>query len=192
MAGRLEGKRIAILAAEGFEQVQLMRPREALDAEGAETILISPLIGKIRAWNGRDWGEEVNVDLALDSAHAADFDALLVPGGIMNADKLRVIPEAVRFVQQFFRAHKPVAAISHGPWLLVEADALRSRTITSCPSLETDIRNAGGEWVDEDVVNDQGLVTSRQPSDIPAFNQKFIEEIAVGPHAKQQLHRATA
>ncbi len=140
--------------------------------------MISPEKGKIKGWDRKEWGREVDVDLALDSARAADFDALLLPGGVMNPDKLRMVPAAVQFVREFFAAGKPVAAICHGPWMLVEAGAVRGRTLTSWPSLKTDIRNAGGNWVDEEVAADNGLVTSRKPDDIPAFNRKMIEEFA--------------
>lgn len=178
MEKSLQGKRIAILATHGFEQAELLEPRKALDAEGAKTQVISPEKGKIKGWNEKDWGKEVAVDLTLDSADAHDFDALILPGGVMNPDKLRMIPLAVQFVRQFLEAGKPVAAICHGPWMLVEAGALQGRTVTSWPSLQTDIRNAGGKWVDQEVVVDNGVVTSRKPADIPAFNRKMIEEIA--------------
>ena len=178
----IAGKRIAILATDGFEQAELLEPRKALEGRGATTQVISPHEGRIRAWNKSDWGEEVDVNLTLDSADANDFDALLLPGGVMNPDKLRTIPEAVQFVRKFFAQKKPVAAICHGPWMLVEAGAVRGRTVTSWPSLETDIRNAGGTWVDKEVAVDNGVVTSRRPDDIPAFNEKMIEEIAEGIH----------
>jgi protease I len=173
----IAGKRIAILATDGFEQAELLEPRKALEGRGATTQVISPHEGRIRAWNKSDWGEEVDVNLTLDSADANDFDALLLPGGVMNPDKLRTIPEAVQFVRKFFAQKKPVAAICHGPWMLVEAGAVRGRTVTSWPSLETDIRNAGGTWVDKEVAVDNGVVTSRRPDDIPAFNEKMIDAI---------------
>jgi protease I len=178
----LEGKRVAILATNGFEQSELLEPRKALEAAGAKTQVVSPEKGHIKGWNHDNWGQEVPVDLALDSANASDFDALLLPGGVMNPDKLRMTPEAVQFVRQFFEAKKPVAAICHGPWMLVEAGAVRGRTITSWPSIQTDIRNAGGKWVDQEVVVDDGVVTSRKPTDIPAFNKKMIEEFGEGRH----------
>jgi protease I len=192
MANRLQGKRVAILATEGFEQVELLEPRKALDAEGASTQLVSPKTGKIKGWNMTDWGQEVPVDLALNDAKPENYDALLLPGGVINPDKLRMIPAAVEFVRAFFEAHKPVAAICHGPWMLVEADAVRGRTVTSWPSLKTDIKNAGGKWVDQEVVTDNGLITSRKPDDIPAFNRKIIEEFAEGKHAHQELKTRTA
>jgi len=178
----LQGKRVAILATNGFEQAELLEPRKALDEQGAKTQVVSSEKGKIKGWNHTDWGQEVAVDVPLSSANANDFDALLLPGGVMNPDKLRMEPRAVDFVRQFFAAQKPVAAICHGPWLLVEAGAARGRTITSWPSIQTDIRNAGGNWVDQEVVVDEGLVTSRKPDDIPAFNKKMIEEFKEGRH----------
>jgi protease I len=178
MEQNLKGKIVAILAADGFEQAELLEPRKALEEAGAKTKVISPQRGKIKGWNEKNWGEEVAVDLSLDKASAEDFDALILPGGVMNPDKLRTIPAAVQFVRNFFEADKPVAAICHGPWMLVEAGALRGRTITSWPSLQTDVRNAGGQWVDKEVVEDHGLITSRKPSDIPAFNKILIAAIA--------------
>jgi protease I len=182
MPDRLDGKRIAILATNGFEQSELLDPRKALDAAGAKTQVVSPEKGKIKGWNHTAWGEEVGVDITLDTADPSVFDALLLPGGVMNPDKLRMVPAAVHFVREFFAARKPVAAICHGPWMLVEAGAVRGRTLTSWPSLQTDIRNAGGTWVDEEVVVDNGVVTSRKPADIPVFNRKMIEEFAEGRH----------
>jgi len=175
MAENLQGKKVAILVAEGFEQVELERPRQALIDAGAETEVISPAKGRVRGWDTTDWGEEVNVDVPLDSADPSKYHALLLPGGVMNPDKLRMIPAAVEFVKSFFEAGKPVAAICHGPWMLVEADVVNDRKVTSWPSLQTDIRNAGGNWVDEQVVEDQGVVTSRKPDDIPAFNAKMVQ-----------------
>lgn len=176
----LTGKKVAILVDEGFEQVELIKPRKALDKIGAKTELISPQEGQVRGWNLKRWGKSVAVDVPLDSADPGSYDALLLPGGVMNPDKLRMNPKAVEFVKHFFDAGKPVAAICHGPWMLVEADVVRERTLTSWPSLKTDIRNAGGNWVDEEAVADQGLVTSRKPDDIRAFNKKMIEAFAEG------------
>jgi protease I len=178
----LTGKRVAILVDEGFEQVELIKPRKALDRIGARTEVVSPGEGQVRAWNSKKWGKYVTVDVPLDSADAASYDALLLPGGVMNPDKLRMNPRAVEFVKHFFDAGKPVASICHGPWMVVEAGAATGRTLTSWPSLKTDIRNAGGNWVDEEVCVDQGLVTSRKPDDIRAFNKKMIEEFAEGRH----------
>lgn len=181
----LKNKRVAILATDGFEYVELTKPREALEDAGAQTDVVSPKEGKIKGWDKTDWGDSVKVDVPLQSANANSYDALLLPGGVMNPDTLRMEPAAVQFVKAFFDAHKPVAAICHGPWMLVEADVVRGRKLTSWPSLKTDIRNAGGEWTDQQVVTDQGLVTSRKPDDIPAFNKKIIEEFAEGKHKAQ-------
>ena len=180
--GKLNGKRVAILATDGVEQVELTEPRTALDEAGALTTLVSPKTGSIKAWQHDHWGDEVQVDLPLEQADANDFDALMLPGGVMNPDRLRTNRKAVEFVQRFVSSGKPVAAICHGPWLLVEANAVRGRTVTSWPSLQTDIRNAGGDWVDREVATDEGIVTSRKPDDIPAFNNKMIEEFAEGTH----------
>jgi protease I len=187
MADRtVRGKRVAILATDGVEQSELQEPRNALDESGAKTTLISPKSGTIKAWQHDHWGDQIPVDLSLDGASADDFDALMLPGGVMNPDRLRMDERAVRFVRSFFEAGKPVAAICHGPWLLVEAGVVQGKTMTSWPSLKTDIRNAGGDWVDREVVTDEGLVTSRKPDDIPAFNRKMIEEFAEGVHEGQR------
>ena len=180
MPNTLQGKTVAILATDGFEQSELLKPRQALEAAGARTQVVSPTEKKIRGWNHKDWGEEVAVDVSLKSADAAHYDALLLPGGVMNPDQLRMNPDAVRFVKQFFDQGKPVAAICHGPWMLVETGEVRGRTITSWPSLKTDIRNAGGTWVDEEVVVSKGVVTSRNPDDIPAFNRELIALFSKG------------
>jgi protease I len=179
---KLDGKRVAILATDGVEQVELLQPRKALQAAGAQTMVVAPHDGVIKGWDVQQWGQEIPVDRTLHSANPDDFDALLLPGGVMNPDKLRTVPEAVSFVRSFVTAGKPIAAICHGPWMLVEADAVRGRTLTSWPSLQTDIRNAGATWVDQEVVTDRGMVTSRNPDDIPAFNRKMIEEILEGVH----------
>lgn len=178
----LRGKKVAILSADGFEQHELLEPKRALEQAGAEVHVVSPEAGEIRAWNKTDWGESVNVDITLQQAQAENYDALLLPGGVMNPDKLRIVPKAVGFVRAFVQAGKPIAAICHGPQLLIEAEAVRGRTVTSWPSLRTDLTNAGARWVDEEVVTDHGLVTSRKPDDIPAFNRKMIEEFAEGKH----------
>jgi protease I len=174
----LQGKRVAILVANGFEQAELLEPKKALDAAGAKTTVVSPEDGEVKGWNEKQWGKSIPVDLSLTAAKADQFDALLLPGGVMNPDTLRMKPEAVKFVKAFVDAGKPVAAICHGPWTLVEADAVRGRKLTSWPSLKTDIRNAGGSWTDEEVVVDKGLVTSRKPADIPAFNREMIRTFA--------------
>jgi protease I len=174
----LYGKRIAILVADGFEQVELLEPRKALDEAGATTQVISPAGNKVKGWNHKEWGSEVPVDVQLDSAKAEDYHALLLPGGVMNPDHLRMNPKAVEFVKNFTDAGKPVAAICHGPWTLIEANAVRGHTLTSWPSLKTDLRNAGAAWVDQEVVTDGAIVTSRKPDDIPAFNRAMLRLFA--------------
>jgi len=183
---KLSGQRVAILATDGVEQAELTEPRRALDDAGATTKVVSPADGAIKAWQHDHWGDQIAVDIPLAQAKADDFDALLLPGGVMNPDKLRQNEKAVQFVRQFFDSGKPIAAICHGPWLLVEAGVVRNRTITSWPSLKTDIRNAGGDWVDREVATDEGIVTSRKPDDIPAFNRKMIEEFQEGVHRERQ------
>jgi len=178
MANELNSLRVAILADNGFEQSELIEPRKALDQAGARTAVVSPQSGRIRGWNHTDWGESVAVDVPLDGARADDYDALLLPGGVMNPDKLRMQPKAVAFVKAFFEAGKPVAAICHGPWTIIEAGHARGRQMTSWPSLRTDLRNAGAVVVDEAAVVDGNLVTSRGPQDIPAFNRAMIELFA--------------
>lgn len=174
-AASLSGLRIAILATDGFEQSELIEPRKALDAAGADTSVVSPKQGTVRGWNHKDWGQEVNVDQALDQADPQDYDALVLPGGVMNPDHLRMQPKAVAFVKSFIEASKPIAAICHGPWTLIEAGACKGRRMTSWPSLQTDLRNSGAEWVDQEVVVDKNLVTSRKPEDLPAFNREIIK-----------------
>lgn len=173
--GSLKAKRVAILVANGFEQSELMEPRKALNAAGAKTTIVSPESKEVKGWKDKDWGDTIAVDMPLQSAKAEHFDALLLPGGVMNPDTLRMNSDAVNFVKAMGTAGKPVAAICHGPWTLIDADLVRGKTLTSWPSLKTDIRNAGGKWVDEEVVVDKGLVTSRKPADIPAFNRAMIE-----------------
>lgn len=182
MNNRLSGKKIAVLVADGFEQVEMTEPRKALEDAGAGTDLVSPAQGKVKGWQHTKWGDEFPVDVKLDDARADDYDALVLPGGVMNPDKLRRDPRAVRFVRAFFDAGKPVAAICHGPWTLIDAGVVRGKTMTSYESIQTDLKNAGAKWVDQEVVVDNGLVTSRKPDDIPAFNQKMIEEFAEGIH----------
>jgi len=178
MADTLNRMNVAILATDGFEQVELTRPREALDQAGARTRVVSPRPGEIRGWKSTEWGDPVKVDLALDEARAEDFDALLLPGGVMNPDKLRLDDKAIAFVKAFADAGKPIAAICHGPWTLINAEAVKGRRMTSWPSLQTDLRNAGATWVDETCVVDGPLVTSRKPDDIPAFNAAMTELFA--------------
>jgi protease I len=179
----LSGKRVAILVADGFEQVELTDPRTALDAAGARTAIVSPARGTVQGWNHFEKGNSFNVDVPLSEASAAEFDALVLPGGVANPDQLRIIPQAVSFIREFFDAGKPVAAICHGAWPLIDANVVQGRTITSWPSLKADLTNAGAIWVDQEVVTDRGLISSRKPADIPAFNRKLLEEIAEGRHA---------
>jgi protease I len=179
---KLQGKRVAILAADMFERVELEEPRKALDASGAQTEIVSIHDGEIQAFDHFDPVGTVKVDKTIEEVSVADYDALLVPGGVGNPDQLRADENVVNFVREFAESKKPMAVICHGPWVLVEAGVARGRTLTSWPSLQTDIRNAGGNWVDEEVVVDQGLVTSRKPDDIPAFNKKMIEEFCEGRH----------
>lgn len=182
---QLQGKKVAILATDGFEQSELLKPKEALEAAGAQTHIISLQSGQIKGWDDKNWGQSVAVDLTIDNAKADDYDALVLPGGVINPDKLRINDAAVAFVRAFFEQHKPVGAICHGPWTLINAGVVDGRTLTSWPSLQKDLENAGAHWVDQEVVCEQGLVTSRKPDDLPAFNAKLIEEIAEGPHAGQ-------
>jgi protease I len=178
MAQTLKGVKVAILATDGFEQSELLEPRRALDEAGARTEVVSLKTGNIKGWNHKEWGESVTVDQTVDSIDAKNYDALLLPGGVMNPDNLRMDAKAVAFVKGFFDAKKPVAAICHGPWTLIEAGAVKGRTLTSWPSLKTDIRNAGGNWIDREVVVDGNLVTSRNPKDIPAFNREIAKLFA--------------
>ncbi|HUH94410.1 MAG TPA: type 1 glutamine amidotransferase domain-containing protein [Casimicrobiaceae bacterium] len=182
----LTGKRIAILATDGFEQVELTEPRTALDDAGAKTVVIAPAPGKIRGWKFKDWGDCVAVDVALGEADPDDYDALMLPGGALNPDRLRLDERAVGFVRSFFEHSKPVAAICHAPIMLIEANVVRDRRLTSWPSLKTDLRNAGAHWADEPVVVDRNLVTSRKPDDIPAFNDRMIREFADGTPSSRQ------
>lgn len=186
MDKNLNGKKVAILATDGFEQSELLEPRRALDEAGATTHVVSPREGQIEGWKHFDKGEKIAVDVPLGQARPEDYDALVLPGGVANPDQLRMNPEAVRFVKHFFEAGKPVAAICHGLWMLAEADVVRGRTVTSWPSIKTDLINAGARWVDQEVVVDQGLVTSRKPDDLPVFCRKMIEEIAEGRHTARK------
>jgi len=183
----LTGLKVAILVTDGFEQVEMTEPRKALDEAGADTRLVSPKDRQVKAWNFTDWGETFSVDLPLEGAQPDAFRALLLPGGVINPDALRTLPEAVAFVKAFFDAGKPVASICHGPWTIIEAGATRGRRLTSWPSLKTDLQNAGADWVDREVVVDQGLVTSRKPDDIPAFNR---EVIALFANAREKSRQA--
>ncbi len=182
MARKLDGKKVAILVADGFEQVEMTKPRAALDEAGAETKIVSLKSGKIQGMNHADKGDKFDVDLTVKDARAEEFDALMIPGGLLNPDGLRVDQRALEFVRHFFRERKPVAVICHGPQVLIDADLVRGRKMTSWPAIQADLRNAGARWVDEEVVVDNGLVSSRKPDDIPAFNRKMIEEFAEGRH----------
>jgi protease I len=182
MAEELRGKRIAALVDNGFEQIELTEPKKALEQAGAQVDVVSPQQGKVKGWQHTKWGDEVPVDRQVGAARADDYDGLLLPGGQMNPDSLRINEEAIRFIKSFVDAGKPIAAICHGPWTLIEVGAVRGRRMTSWPSLATDLRNAGAQWVDEECVVDNGLVTSRKPDDIPAFNRKMIEEFQEGRH----------
>ncbi len=180
----LQGKHVAILATDGFEQAELLEPKRALEDAGIKVDVVSLKSGSIRAWNESDWGQKVRVDRELKDAKADDYDALVLPGGVMNPDKLRREQGVQKFVRSFFDAGKPIAAICHGPWTLIDAGVVRGRRMTSYPSIQTDLKNAGVDWVDEEVVVDNGLITSRKPADLPAFNAKLLEEIGEGVHAR--------
>jgi protease I len=183
MSTPLEGRSIAILATNGVEEVELVQPRKALEEAGAKTYLISPQNDSIKAWDHDHWSNDYEVDVPLDEATAEDYHNLMLPGGVMNPDKLRLNKKAIQFVASFLHEGKPIAAICHGSWTLIETRELKGRKMTSWPSLKTDLLNAGVNWVDEEVVVDQGLTTSRGPDDIPAFNNKMIEEFAEGVHS---------
>jgi protease I len=184
MSPSLKGLRVAILVENGFEQEELTEPKKALDQAGADTDIVSPAGNTVKGWQHKEWGDEFNVDVGLDDANSDNYDALLLPGGVMNPDKLRVNEKVREFVRGFFAAGKPVAAICHAPWTLIDAGVVYGRKLTSYPSLQTDLRNAGALWEDSEVVVDNGLVTSRKPDDIPAFNRKMLEEFAEGEHAQ--------
>jgi len=183
---KVKGKRVAILVTDGFEEVEMTRPRKALDDAGARTTLVCPHSGQVKSWDHKDWGKKYDVDLTLDKAKDSDFDALLLPGGVINPDALRINDKAVALVKAFYDAGKPIAAICHGPWTLVEAGVVKGHKMTSWPSLKTDLKNAGATWVDEPVVCDRGLVTSRKPDDIPEFDRKMLEEFAEGRHDRKK------
>ena len=180
----LQGTRVAVLATDGFEQSELVEPRNALEAAGATVEVVAPHGGMIRGWDNKDWGDEVRVDRTTDQLRADEYDAVLLPGGVMNPDRLRTDQAAVDFVRQMFENGKPIAAICHGPWTLIEAGVTSGLRLTSWPSLKTDLSNAKATWVDQEVVVDRGVVTSRKPDDIPAFNAKMIEEFAEGRHGR--------
>ena len=191
-SGPLAGKKVAILAADGFEQIEMTDPRKALEKAGAQTEIVSPARRKVKGWKHGKWGDEFPVDVALDKARHDDYIGLVMPGGVMNPDKLRLLPEAAQLVRAFFDAGKPVAAICHGPWLLIEAGVLHGRRLTSWPSLKTDLMNAGAQWVDQECVIDNNLITSRNPGDIPAFNAAILEEFAKAAQIQPQEEEALA
>lgn len=182
MAAELNGRSVAILATDGVEQVELTKPMQALKEAGAQVQVVSPKSGSIQGWNHFDKGDTIKVDQPLDQADPNRFDALMLPGGVINPDQLRLQPKAIEFIRHFVQSGKPIAAICHGPWTLINAGGVNGKRMTSWPSLQTDLRNAGAQWVDEQVVTDHGLVTSRKPDDIPAFNRKMIEEFREGRH----------
>lgn len=180
--GRLQGRKVAVLATDGCEQVELTKPVEALKNAGAEVHVVSPKGGQIQGYNHHDKGDMIPVDRELAQAQSGDYDALVLPGGVINPDQLRLEEQAIDFIRDFVRAEKPIAAICHGPWTLIDAGGVEGRKVTSWPSLKADLRNAGAEWVDQEVVVDAGLVTSRNPDDLPAFCAKMVEEFAEGRH----------
>lgn len=186
MRKNLKGKKVAILVADGFEQVELTEPKKALEAAGAMTEIVSPAENEVQGWNHDEKADLFAVDMPLKRARSDDYDALLLPGGVRNPDRLRMLTRAMEFVDGFFAAGKPVAAICHAPWTLIESEVVKGRKITSWPSLRTDLINAGAEWVDREVVVDHGLITSRKPADIPAFNQKMVEEFAEERYTRQK------
>ena len=192
VAGELQGRKIAFLATDGVEQIEYTDPRKAVEGAGATAHLVALEPGEIQGFNHLDRGDRFPVDKAVAEASADDYDGLVLPGGVANPDALRADTDAVQFVRSFFEAGKPVASICHGAWTLVEADVVGGRTLTSWPSIRTDIRNAGGTWVDEEVHTDRGLVTSRKPDDLPAFNAKIVEEFAEGVHEEQAQATARA
>lgn len=182
----LNGKKVAILATDGFEQSELESPLDALDKAGATVRIVSLDSGDIKGWDNDDWGSSIEVDVTIDHADAADYDALVLPGGVLNPDMLRTDEKVLKFVRDFFDQHKPVAAICHGPWTLINAEVVKGRKMTSYHTIRKDLENAGAEWVDEEVVVDNGLVTSRRPGDLEAFNAKLVEEVAEGKHKDQK------
>lgn len=192
MAGKLRGRKVAFVVTDGFEQVELTDPRKALEREGAVCDLIAPKEGKVRAWKHTEWGDELHVDVPLAQADPEEYDALVLPGGVMNPDKLRAIPEVLELVRRFFESSKVVGAICHGPWTLIDAAVVEGRKLTSFPALQTDLENAGAEWVDQEVVIDENLITSRKPEDIPAFSRTLIDKIShqAPLRSTRQRHRA--
>ena len=185
MSNKLEGKKVAILATNGFEQSELVKPKEAIENEGATAHIVSPESGEIKGWDEDNWGDKFTVDVELKNAKAEDYNALILPGGVINPDKLRTDENVLTFVRDFFKQNKPVAAICHGPWTLINAEVVEGREMTSYHTIRKDLENAGAKWSDQEVVTDNGLVTSRNPNDLPAFCEKVIEEIREGKHKEQ-------
>jgi len=192
MGGKLEGKKVAFVVTDGFEQVELTGPKERLEALGATCDIVSPKEGRVKGWKHVDWGDELDVDVPLAQASPDRYDAVVLPGGQMNPDKLRIMPEVQSFVRAFAEAGKPVAAICHGPWILIDAGLATDIRVTSWPTLKTDLIHAGADWVDEEVVVDDGIITSRKPEDVPAFAAKIAEELLEHPHREAARHRAGA
>jgi protease I len=192
MKESLSGKKIAFLATDGVEQVELTEPKKALEAAGATTEILAPKSGEIKAWKSKDWGEKLKVDKAVGHADVSDYDALVLPGGVINPDHLRTEPEAVQFVKDFARTGRPIAAVCHGPWTLIEAGLVRGKTMTSWPSLKTDLKNAGANWVDEAVVVDGNLITSRKPEDLDTFTRAIMDRVEPIDHAEPQRLRAAS
>lgn len=188
----LAGKKVAILATDGFEESELFEPKRALEGAGAEVSVVAPKAGEIKGWKHTDWGKKIPVDVSLEEADPAAYAALMLPGGVMNPDRLRMNEKAIEFIRHFATSGKPIAAICHGPWTLIEAGAAKGRTMTSWPSIRTDLVNAGANWVDREVVVDEGIVTSRKPDDLPAFNEKMIEEFAEGAHVDRSRETTSA
>ena len=186
MANELRNKRVAALVDNGFEQSELVEPKKALELAGAKVDIVSPQPSTVRGWRHANWSDDFPVDRQLDGVSVEEYDALLLPGGVANPDKLRINPTAVQFVKAFVDTGRPIAAICHGPWTLIEAGAAKGRKLTSSPSLKNDLKHAGANWVDQEVVVDNGLITSRKPEDIPAFNRKMIEEFAEGRHDRSK------
>lgn len=192
MSAKLQNKKVAILATNGFEESELFEPKKALEEAGAQTTIVSLDSDDIKAWAKSNWGKSIAVDMLVSKATAADFDALVLPGGVMNPDSLRINEDAISFIRDFVQSGKPIAAICHGPWTLIDAGAVEGIEMTSWPSLKTDLRNAGATWVDREVVVDSGIVTSRKPQDLPAFNKKMIEEFAEGIHKRSVKYETTS
>ena len=178
MEHTVRGLKIAIVVANGFEQSEMVEPKKALEQAGAKTFIVSPIEGKIKGWKNKNWGDEFAVDKNIEQVKVEDFDGLVLPGGVMNPDTLRLYPSVINFIEGFVKTNKPIAAICHGPWTLIDAEAVKGKKITSWPSIKTDLINAGAQWVDEEVVQDGNIITSRKPGDLPAFNSAYLALLA--------------